>query len=260
MKKILIIAGSDSGGGAGIQADIKTACAHNVFATTAITAITAQNTQGVQAVEALSGEIVEEQIKSVVTDIEPDAVKIGMLANADIIKAVIRQLGHITSDIILDPVMAASSGDPLLDKDAINELKSLAKLATLITPNIPEAEILAEMSIHNVEDMIEAAKKIHAELRCDVLLKGGHMSAEQLTDVLLIGEEVHEYKTDREDTKNTHGTGCTLSSAVACNLANGLNILQAVQNAKEYVQNAIVAGLDIGEGDNKPLNHSVDIN
>lgn len=250
MKTILIIAGSDSGGGAGIQADIKTACAHGVFATTAITALTAQNTHGVSAIQDISAEFLGKQIEAVLEDFKIDAIKIGMLNNAKIIEVVAEKLQKVSCPVILDTVMISSSGHKLLDEDAISALQNkLIPLATLITPNIPEAEALTEMKISSVQDMKLAAEK----LTLPVLIKGGHLESEELVDILFTEEKTIETKNSKLKTQNTHGTGCTLSSAIACNLANGVALEGAVENAIKYVRRAIESAPNIGSGVNKPL-------
>ncbi|PIR34527.1 MAG: bifunctional hydroxymethylpyrimidine kinase/phosphomethylpyrimidine kinase [Alphaproteobacteria bacterium CG11_big_fil_rev_8_21_14_0_20_44_7] len=256
---ILIIAGSDSGGGAGIQADIKTSCAHGVFATTAITALTAQNTQGVQGIYDVSPEFVAAQIEAVLHDIEISAIKIGMLNNAEVIEAVADCLKKIKNGtpIILDTVMVSSSGDKLLKDNAITALKEhLFPLATLITPNIPEAEILTDMEINSVDDMISAANKLTTiNHQPSILIKGGHLKNDEITDILFHEGAIHKTHNSKLKTQNTHGTGCTLASAIACNMANGQELKKAVENAISYVRKAIQTAPNIGLGKNKPLNH-----
>ncbi len=256
MKKILIIAGSDSGGGAGIQADIKTTAAHGVFATTAITALTAQNTHGVHGVAATEPEFVRAQIEAVLSDIGADAVKIGMLANAEIAAVVADALKDTQAPITLDPVMVASSGDSLLSDNAVQLIRNkLIPLAAIVTPNIPEAEILAGMEIENLADMEIAAQKILA-LGCKAaLIKGGHMSGEKLTNLLVTKNERWSFEYAKIATNSTHGTGCTLASAIACKLANGLKIEEAVKKAGDYVNHAIENAPDIGNGKNRPIKH-----
>jgi hydroxymethylpyrimidine/phosphomethylpyrimidine kinase len=250
MKKILIIAGSDSGGGAGIQADIKTAQAHGVFATTAITALTAQNTLGVQGVLATPVQFVRAQIESVLSDIGADAIKTGMLANAEIINAVASFA--FAAPLIVDPVMVATSGDKLLEDDAILALKKLIAKADLVTPNIPEAEILADMKIETEADMLAAAKKIACAA---VLIKGGHMQGDRLVNLLVSDAGQHSFAYPRIHTQNTHGTGCTLASAIACEIAKGAALDVAVKKAGDYVHEAILHAPDIGTGNNKPIRH-----
>lgn len=253
MKKLLIIAGSDSGGGAGIQADIKTAAAHGVFATTAITALTAQNTHGVHGVLPVAADFVRAQIDAVLGDIGADAVKTGMLANAEIIEAVAAT--NFPAPLVVDPVMVATSGDKLLEDDAVAALKKLISKAALVTPNIPEAEILAGMKIDGLEDMQAAAAKI-LQLGCAaVLVKGGHMRGDKLVNLLATADKSWSFEYARINTNSTHGTGCTLASAIACGLASGKSLQDAVKNAGDYVHNAILNAPDIGSGKNKPIKH-----
>ena len=250
MNKLLIIAGSDSGGGAGIQADIKTAQAHGVFATTAITALTAQNTRGVQGVLATPAYFVRAQIESVLSDIGADAVKTGMLANAEIINTVAGF--NFTAPLIVDPVMVSTSGDKLLEDAAIAALKKLIGKAGLVTPNIPEAEILAGMKIENEADMLAAAKRIDCKA---VLIKGGHMAGERLVNLLVTKTAQHSFAYPRINTQSTHGTGCTLATAIACEIAKGAVLDAAVKTAGDYVHNAILSAPDIGGGNSKPIRH-----
>lgn len=251
MHTILIIAGSDSGGGAGIQADIKTAQAHGVFATTAITALTAQNTLGVQGVLATPAAFVKAQIDSVLSDIGADAIKTGMLANAEIIDAVASY--DFAAPLVVDPVMVATSGDKLLEDDAIVALKKLIAKANLVTPNIPEAEILADMKIESEADMLAAAKRIDCKA---VLIKGGHMQGDRLLNLLVSGQGSHSFAYARIHTTSTHGTGCTLASAIACGLAKGQTLDVAVKAAGDYVHQAILNAPKIGSG-NGPISHQV---
>lgn len=255
MKTMLTIAGSDSSGGAGIQADIKTATALGVFATSAITAITAQNTTGVQAILDLDGEIVAKEIRSVLTDIYPDAVKIGMVSSPEIIKIIGEELAGYKGPVVLDPVMVATSGSPLLRDEAMESLKTvLFPLATLLTPNIPEAELLTGMAIESTEDQEVAAKALHDAYGASVLVKGGHGTG-RAADVFYDGN-IHLFEKPMLDNPNTHGTGCTLSSAIASFLALGLDEAKAVEEAKNYVYDAIADGLDLGRG-RGPINHMV---
>jgi hydroxymethylpyrimidine/phosphomethylpyrimidine kinase len=255
MKVVLTIAGSDSSGGAGIQADIKTITAHKMFAECAITALTAQNTTGVFGVAETEPEFVGQQLDCIFKDITPDAVKIGMVSNSKIIEVIAQKLiEYKAKNIVLDPVMVATSGGKLMVEGASKTLKEkLFPLATVITPNIPEAEALSNLTIHSKEDMVKAAKVISAEIKGSVLIKGGHF--EDKADDLLYedGKEIW-YTAKKIDTQNTHGTGCTLSSSIACNLAKGLNLSKAVKNAKKYITGAIKANLVLGHG-NGPLNH-----
>ena len=259
MKKVLSIAGSDSSGGAGIQADIKTIMAHGSYAMTVITVLTAQNTTGVYGISEVAPEFVENQLDCVFTDIFPDAVKIGMVYSAAIIGSIAKKLKqHQARNIVLDPVMVATSGGRLLSDDSIESLKAeLMPLADLITPNIPEAECLCGFGIHSRLDMVRAAKKIAATYGGSILIKGGHLY-ESADDFLLIqghkGSEEVWFPGVKIDNPNNHGTGCTLSAAIACNLAAGADIKTAVKKAKNYVSGALAANLDLGHGSG-PLDH-----
>ncbi len=255
MKKVLTIAGSDCSGGAGIQADIKTITAHKMYAMSVITALTAQNTTGVAGVMDATPEFVEQQMDMVFTDIRPDAVKIGMVSNKDIIVSIAKKLRQYdVRVVVLDPVMVATSGSRLLKDDAMNALiGQLFPLATVITPNIPEAECLTGMDIQSRPDMSKAAEKIAEFYQGGILIKGGHMS--DCSDDLLWmqGKEVW-FQSEKIDNPNTHGTGCTLSSAIACGLAAGHSLEQSIQNAKAYITGALKANLNLGAGSG-PLNH-----
>jgi hydroxymethylpyrimidine/phosphomethylpyrimidine kinase len=259
MKKVLSIAGSDSSGGAGIQADIKTIMAHNLYAMTVITVLTAQNTTGVYGIAEVDPEFVKNEMDCVFTDIYPDAIKIGMVYNAAIIKVIAAKLKQYQAkNIVLDPVMVATSGGKLLSDDSIESLKNeLMPLADIITPNIPEAECLCGFDIHSKTDMVRAAQKIAENYSGSILIKGGHLF-ESADDFLLIqnrqGSEEIWFPGVKIDNPNTHGTGCTLSSAIACQLATGEEIWQAVKNAKDYVTGALSVNLDLGKG-NGPLDH-----
>ena len=255
MKKVLTIAGSDCSGGAGIQADIKTITAHKMYAMSAITALTAQNTTGVYGILEADADFVAQQIDCIFQDIPPDAVKIGMVASAPIIETIARKLlEYGARQIVADPVMVSTSGSRLLSPGAEEALKtSLFPLAALITPNIPEAEALSGMKICSLEDMLSAARIIAASLNGGVLIKGGHLMG-SADDLLYIQGEAVWLRSERVLNPNTHGTGCTLSSAIACNLAAGQDLTAAVQNAKDYVTGALRAGLDLGQGSG-PLNH-----
>lgn len=256
MKAVLSIAGSDSSGGAGIQADIKTIAAHKLFAETAITALTAQNTLGVRDVFNVSPHFVTEQIDAVFEDIEPQAVKIGMVSTVDIIEAIASALkSHEARNIVLDPVMVATSGARLIDEDAQEALvRHLFPLADVITPNLPEAEALLGESITTEAQMEHAAHALAKLTNAAVLIKGGHLT-DAADDVLVLPDEsVYWYRAPHIETENTHGTGCTLSSAIACGLAKGLPVEEAVGRAKEYVQGALAAGLNLGHGSG-PLDH-----
>ena len=253
--RVLTIAGSDSGGGAGIQADLKTFSARKVYGMSVLTSITAQNTLGVQGVYDLPAEFVAMQIDSVLSDIGADAVKIGMLSNSEIIDAVAYKLKEYNvGKIILDPVMVAKGGDPLLQEEAVEALtKQLIPLALLVTPNISEAKVLAGMEILSYHDMVKAGKRICGMGAQNVLIKGGHLEGEAV-DVLTGAAGERRYSAPRIVTKNTHGTGCTLSSAIAAEIAKGHPLPEAVQIAKEYITRAIKHSLEIGTG-HGPLNH-----
>ena len=260
MKTALSIAGSDSCGGAGIQADIKTMTLNGVYAMSAITALTAQNTTGVRDIMEASPRFLEQQLDAVFEDIFPDAVKIGMVSSAELIRAIaakLRQYG--ARNIVVDPVMVATSGARLIQEEAIQTLtKELLPLAAVVTPNVPEAEILAGMEIHTKEDMEAAARKIGDGFGCAVLLKGGH-SVNDANDLLYAQGTCRWFEGKRIDNPNTHGTGCTLSSAIAANLAKGFDMMEAVQRAKDYISGALGAMLDLGKG-RGPMNHAFDLN
>ena len=252
--RVLTIAGSDSGGGAGIQADIKSISANGCFAASAITAITAQNTLGVNAVEGLSIDIIEGQIDAVLSDIGADSIKIGMLHSSEVVQCVARMLRKYEADnIVLDPVMVSTSGHRLIEESAIEVLKSeLIPMARVITPNIPEAEILLGEAISKQDDLPDAARRLAEQYGVSVLLKAGHLVNDELIDIFYNQEtgEVIKLKARRVDTRNTHGTGCTLSSALAAQLAKGLSLTEAVHAAKHYINQAIVHGAhyEIGHG------------
>ena len=256
MKTSMTIAGSDSSGGAGIQADIKTMTADGVYAMSAITALTAQNTTGVTSIMEVTPQFLEEQIVANVTDIFPDSVKTGMVASSSLIKVIADSIKKFNlNNIVVDPVMVATSGAKLIADDAIISLKKeLLPLATIITPNIPEAEVLSEIKIHNSSDMEKAAKIIFEKFGCSVLLKGGH-NLNDANDFLLTSTDKVWFSGKRIDNPNTHGTGCTLSSAIASNLAKGFSVKESVQNAKTYISGALSAMLDLGKGSG-PLNHA----
>ncbi len=256
MNRALTIAGSDSSGGAGIQADIKTMTAHNVFAMSVITALTAQNTMGVQGISNVSPEFVKQQLDSVFTDILPDAVKIGMVADKEIIEIISERLKFYNArNIVLDPVMISTSGSKLISDDAIDTLKAkLMPLATLITPNAMEAEVLSGIKIIDDNSVVEAAIEISKFYSGAILIKGGHIGKDA-SDMLFIDGECFWINGERIENTNTHGTGCTLSSAIACNLAMGYNMLDSIKNAKKYLTGAIKEKLDIGQG-RGPLKHS----
>ena len=256
MRTALSIAGSDSSGGAGIQADIKTMTMNGVYAMSAITALTAQNTTGVRAILEVDPEFLKQQLDSVFEDIYPDAVKIGMVSSSELIKVIAERLRfYKAKDIVVDPVMVATSGSALMKTDAVETLiAELLPLATVVTPNIPEAEILSGMSICKKEDLVKAAKKIGDDYHCAVLLKGGH-SVSDANDYLYADGNGIWFEGKRIDNPNTHGTGCTLSSAIASNLAKGFSLEESVQKAKEYTSGALGAMLDLGTGSG-PMNHA----
>lgn len=251
--KILIIAGSDPSGGAGIQADIKTACAYKVYSSAAITCLTAQNTSGVYAIHNSPIDFLHKQIEVLLSDISFDAIKIGMLGNSDIINSVSDILSKRAEKIplILDTVMVSTSGDLLLEEDAVESLKDkLIKGAYLVTPNVDEAEVLAKMSISNLHDMKMAALEIKA-LGCKaVLIKGGHINSGKMIRSVLLDEKdiLHVISNKRIRKNDVHGTGCTLASAIACNIAKRKNLLNSVRNANKYVARLVAINLDIGEG------------
>ena len=259
METALSIAGSDSSGGAGIQADIKTMTMNGVYAMTAITALTAQNTTGVRAIQEVSPAFLQAQIDAVFEDIFPDAVKIGMVASSDLIKVIAERLRfYEPGNIVVDPVMVATSGSSLMKTDAGQTLcQELLPLAAVVTPNIPEAQILAEQEIRDEKDMRTAAKTIGDRYGCAVLLKGGH-SVSDANDLLYVDEEFLWFYGKRIDNPNTHGTGCTLSSAIAANLAKGYILEDAVGKAKDYISGALAAMLDLGHGSG-PMNHAFDL-
>lgn len=256
MRTALTIAGSDSSGGAGIQADIKTMTMNGVYAMSAITAITAQNTTGVQGIVELAPEFLEMQLDSIFMDIRPDAVKIGMVSSAGIIKVINEKLStYKAGNIVVDPVMISTSGSKLISDNAISSLKEmLLPLADIVTPNIPEAEVLSGITINNPDDMCTASKLISETYKCAVLCKGGH-NLNDANDVLYSNGSHTWFNGKRIDNPNTHGTGCTLSSAIASNLANGQSLSDAVKNAKDYLSGALSAMLDLGAGSG-PMNHA----
>ena len=257
IKRVLTIAGSDSSGGAGIQADLKTFSAFGVYGMCVVTAVTAQSTVRVNGVTGVAPQLVSLQFESVLSDIGVDGVKTGMLQNAGIVQVVVRKLQESRiPHIVVDPVLVAKSGHPLLEQRGVEILKNeLIPLATLVTPNIPEAEIFSEMPIHNLEDVKSAAKKI-CDLGCrSVLVKGGHLQGEAI-DLLFDGDAFFSLTSPRIDTKNTHGTGCTLSAAIIANLVKGKSLGEAVRISKSYVTEAIQKSFSLGKG-HGPLNHFV---
>ena len=259
MKTALSIAGSDSSGGAGIQADMKTMSAHGIYAMTAITALTAQNTTGVTGILEATPEFLAQQLDAVFTDIFPDAVKIGMVSSAPLICVIAEKLRQYQArHIVVDPVMVATSGSRLMQDEAVETLKQeLLPLAEVITPNIPEAEVLSGMKISNASDMEKAARHIAEACSCAVLLKGGH-DLNDANDLLVQNGEVLWFYGRRINNPNTHGTGCTLSSAIASNLARGMELKDAVRRAKAYISGALAAMLDLGKG-RGPMNHLFDL-
>ena len=259
MKTALTIAGSDSSGGAGIQADIKTMTANGVYAMSAITALTAQNTTGVYGILEVTPEFLANQLDCIFTDIRPDAVKTGMVSSSALIEVIAQKLTQYKAkNLVIDPVMVATSGAKLISDEAIETLKGkLLGLATLITPNIPEAQVLSGMDIRTAEDMERAAKAIYEAYGCAVLCKGGHQ-LNDANDLLYSKEGARCYHGRRIDNPNTHGTGCTLSSAIASNLAKGYSLDEAVERAKAYISGALAAMLDLGKGSG-PMNHMFDL-
>ena len=256
MRTALTIAGSDSSGGAGIQADIKTMMANGVFAMSAITAMTAQNTTGVTAIMDATPEFLKAELDEVFTDIFPDAVKIGMVAKSSLIRVIAERLRFYKPGfIVVDPVMVATSGAKLISDEAVRTLREeLLPLATILTPNIPETEVLSGMEVRGPEDMIRAAEKISRNYHCAVLCKGGH-NVSDANDLLYRDGSYRWFYGKRIDNPNTHGTGCTLSSAIASNLAKGFDLDTSVERAKDYISGALGAMLDLGHGSG-PMNHS----
>ena len=257
MKTALTIAGSDSSGGAGIQADIKTMAANGVFAMSAITALTAQNTTGVTGIFETTPEFLAAQLDAVFTDIYPDAVKIGMVSSAPLIRAIAERLRfYEAKHIVVDPVMVATSGSRLLRDDAMQALtEQLLPLAEVVTPNIPEAELLSGLPITDAAGMEAAARKISEQYGCSVLCKGGHKVSDA-DDLLWRNGSGELFRGERIDNPNTHGTGCTLSSAIASNLAKGYDLDTSVERAKEYISGCLSAMLDLGRGSG-PMNLSL---
>ena len=257
MYTALTIAGSDSSGGAGIQADIKTMTANGVYAMSAITALTAQNTTGVTSIMEATPQFLAEALDCIFTDIYPDAIKTGMVSSSELIEVIADKLtGYQAKNIVVDPVMVATSGARLISEDAISTLKSkLLPLAKVITPNIPEAEVLSEMQIKSEADMEKAAEIICNRLGCSVLLKGGHQLNDANDLLWQKNEQATWFMGKRIDNPNTHGTGCTLSSAIASNLAKGYDLKTSVKYAKNYISGALAAGLNLGKGSG-PMNHA----
>ena len=260
MRTALTIAGSDSSGGAGIQADIKTMISNGVYAMSAITALTAQNTTGVTGIMEVTPEFLADQMDNIFTDIYPDAVKIGMVSSSALIETIAKKLRQYEAkNIVVDPVMVATSGAKLINDVAIEALKSqLLPMATVLTPNIPEAEVLSGMKIETAEDMIKAAAAISENYHCAVLCKGGHQ-LNDANDLLWRDGGYKWFQGKRIENPNTHGTGCTLSSAIASNLAKGFDLDTSVERAKKYISGALAAMLDLGKGSG-PMNHGFAIN
>ncbi len=256
IKTALTIAGSDCSGGAGIQADIKTMTMHGVYAMSAITALTAQNTLGVWGIQESSPEFLKKQLDCIFTDIRPDAVKIGMVSSANLIHVIADTLiKYNAENVVIDPVMVSTSGSGLISDEAVETLKSeLFLCADIITPNAMEAEVLCGFAVNDKEDMERAAAKLGQKYGCAVLCKGGH-TKNPASDVMYSDGRLTWFCQKTVDSNNTHGTGCTLSSAIAANLAKGMNLEKAVDNAKKYLTEALCYGLDIGHG-NGPLNHA----
>jgi hydroxymethylpyrimidine/phosphomethylpyrimidine kinase len=255
--RVLIIAGSDSGGGAGIQADIKTVTALGGYAATAITALTAQNTNGVHGVLEVPPAFVTQQIEVVLDDIGADVIKTGMLHRTDVLEAVAAALARAAPDVplVVDPVMVAKGGASLLDEGSRAVLRlGLIPQATILTPNVPEAEILAEMAIADEDAMAAAGEKLLALGPKAVLMKGGHLPGDEVVDLLLTAAGTRRYSSTRIESRHTHGTGCTLASALACGIAQGLTLAAAVERARNYVQQAIRSAPGLGQG-HGPLNH-----
>ncbi len=260
MRTALSIAGSDCSGGAGIQADLKTMTMNGVYAMSVLTALTAQNTTGVSAIMEVTPAFLQQQIDAVFGDIRPDAVKIGMVSSDKLIETIADRLDFYQANhIVVDPVMVSTSGSRLLEEDAVETLKErLLPMAAVVTPNIPEAEILSGYRIRNEEDMMLAAKNISEKYRCAVLCKGGH-SINDANDLLYADGTAKWFMGKRIQNSNTHGTGCTLSSAIASNLAKGYDLETAVEKAKAYISGALAAMLDLGTGSG-PMNHAFDLN
>ena len=256
MKKVLSIAGSDCSGGAGIQADLKTFSAHGVFGMSVIVSVVAENTSRVIDIQDITPDMIEKQIDAVFEDIEVDAVKIGMLSTPECMKAVAKKLlQYKPQNVVIDPVMYAKNGCPLMNPTAVSTLiDTVIPLADVLTPNIPEAEVLAEMEIFTEEDMIAAARKISEAYGCAVLCKGGHQKNDA-NDLLYQNGTFRWFRGRRIENPNTHGTGCTLSSAIASNLAKGFSMEESVENAKNYISGALEAMLDLGKGSG-PMDHA----
>ena len=249
MKKVLAIAGSDSSGGAGIQADIKSISANKAYAMSVITAITAQNTLGVNLIEDVSAKMITEQLKAIKEDIKVDAIKIGMVSKEETIKAISREIDNFKTKVVLDPVMVSKSNHLLLQEKAIDSLvKDLFPKAFLITPNLMETYQLTGIKPKNIKEMKQAAKKLIELGPKNILVKGGHLEGDYATDLLYTSDAFYTFSEEVIKTNNNHGTGCTLSSAIAANLANGYNLVEAVRLAKKYITKALNSGFKIGKG------------
>ena len=259
MKTALTIAGSDCSGGAGIQADIKTMTMNGVYAMSAITALTAQNTTGVTAIQESTPEFLKQQLDTIFEDIYPDAVKIGMVSSCELIRVIADRLRYYDAkNVVVDPVMVATSGSALMKTDAVQTLvEELLPISALVTPNIPEAQVLSGLTIKTKDDMVTAAKQISNSYHCAVLLKGGH-SVNDANDLLYARGQLIWFEGKRINNPNTHGTGCTLSSAIAANLAKGFTLAESVQRAKNYISGALAAMLDLGKGAG-PMDHAFDL-
>ncbi|MHC6204731.1 bifunctional hydroxymethylpyrimidine kinase/phosphomethylpyrimidine kinase [Breznakiellaceae bacterium SP9] len=259
MRNVLSVAGSDSSGGAGIQADLKTMCALGVYGMTAITAVTVQNTQGVYGVQEIEASVVAAQIEAVYADIRVDAVKVGMVSSVAIIRTIKEVLSRLVArNIVIDPVMVSKSGYPLLRPDAQEAIRELAAIADIITPNIPEAEILSGLSIKTKADMEAAAREIAALGAKGVLVKGGHRAGDDAQDIFFMDGCLFRFPAKRIDTKHTHGTGCTLSAAIASRLAMGDAPEAAVRSAKDYITQAIADCYNVGKGAG-PVGHLAEL-
>lgn len=260
MKNVLTIAGSDSSGGAGIQADLKTMLSNRVYGMSVITSLTAQNTQGVISISDIEPSFVEAQLDAIFCDIEVDAVKIGMVSNIEIIKSIAKKLKEYNAkNVVLDPVAVSTSGFKLLEDEAVETLKKyLFPLATVITPNMFEAELLLDRKLDGIDSLIEAAKELNDKYKVACLVKGGHLTGNKAIDVLYNEGEVITLNEERVNNPNTHGTGCTLSSAIASNLAKGYSLSDSVKNAKSYLTNCLKANLNVGKGSG-PVDHGYNI-
>lgn len=259
MRTALSIAGSDSCGGAGIQADIKTMTMNGVYAMSAVTALTAQNTTGVRAIQESTPEFLAQQLDAVFEDIYPDAVKIGMVSSSELIRVIADRLRYYRAkNVVIDPVMVATSGSSLMKTDAVQTLiNELLPTAVLVTPNIPEAQVLSGLTVESREDMLSTARFIGDTYGCAVLLKGGH-SINDANDLLYANSKMEWFEGKRINTPNTHGTGCTLSSAIAANLAKGFGLAESVGRAKDYISGALSAQLDFGQGSG-PMQHNFNL-